>query len=180
MRFSFLAMVALALSFVTAEALTVSPLRFSELVARADIIAYGRVSTVEGRWTSDRQSIDSLVTLDVVNRFKGRGADSITFKVPGGRAGNTINVLPGAPTFHEGDLVVIFLSSRGPAMPMPVGLTSGVLRVTVDRRSGGLLVPMPPGFGGESGPIARGSSSRTPILLSSLGEAVRALAEAAR
>lgn len=180
MRSSLFIMVALALSLASAEALTVVPIKFSDLVAQADTIVYGRIALVEGQWASDRQSIDSLVTVDVLDRFKGRGGGSATFKVPGGRAGNTINVLPGAPTFHEGDLVVLFLSSRGPSIPTPVGLTEGVLRVALDARSGAPLVAAPLGYGGESGPIVRGSASRAPVPVSALAEGVRAIVEAAR
>lgn len=180
MRSSSFVMVALALSCASVEALTVTPLRFSELVAEAETVVYGRVSAVEGQWTSDRQSIESLVTVDVLDRFKGRGGSSLTFRAPGGRAGNVVNVLPGAPTFREGDLVVLFLSSRGPTMPMPVGLSQGVLRVGADARSGELLVATPLGFGGESGPIVRGGASRAPIRLSQLAQGVRSLAEIAR
>jgi hypothetical protein len=84
------------------------------------------------------------------------------------------------PTLREGDLVVLFLSSRGPTIPVPVGLSQGVLRVGVDARSGELLVTTPLGFGGESGSIVRGSTSRAPVRLSQLAEGVRTLAEVAR
>lgn len=180
MRLSLFAMVALALSLASADALTISPLRFSELVARADTIAYGRVARVDGQWTADRQGIESIVTLDVLDRYKGSGGSSLTFKLPGGRAGNMANVIPGVPTFRDGDLVVLFLAARGPAIPMPVGVTQGVLPVGLDARSGALRVPAPLGFGGESGPVARGAAARAPIALATLADGVRAIVEAAR
>jgi hypothetical protein len=180
MRSSLFFSVVLALSMTSAEALTIAPLRFSDLVTEADAVVYGRISAIDGQWTSDRQGIESLVTLDVIDRFKGRGGSSVIFKVPGGRAGNLINVLPGAPTFREGDLVVLFLASRGPTIPTPVGLSQGVLRVNVDPRSGELIVGKPLGFDGESGPLVRGSAARAPIQLGTLASSVRARAEVAR
>jgi hypothetical protein len=180
MRSSLFIAAAVALSLAPAQAITIAPLQFTELVARADLIVYGRVADVHGQWTDDRQGIESLVTLDVIDRFKGPAGPTLRFKVPGGRAGNMVNVLPGAPTLSEGDLVVIFLASRGPAIPRPVGLSQGVVRVMVDPRSGDLTAGPPLGFAGESGIVERGSASRAPIRLSSLADSVRARAEAGR
>jgi hypothetical protein len=180
MRSLFLTAAAVVFCAASAGALTIAPLPFSDLVAASNLVVYGRVADVRGQWTDDRQGIDSLVTLDVLDRFKGPGRSTVTFRIPGGRAGNTVNVRPGVPSFREGDLVVLFLASRGPALPAPVGLSQGVLRVSADPRSGELMVARPLGFGGETGVGARGGASRAPIRLASLAEGVRARAEAAR
>lgn len=180
MRFRLIVPTLLALSVASAEALTVAPVPFRDLVARADAVVYGRVSAVEGQWTSDRQRIESLVTVEVIERYKGGGGSTVVFRTPGGRAGAFVNVMPGTPTFRDGDLVVLFLAARGPAIPVVVGVTQGVLPARVDARTGSVLVPAPLGFGAESGPIVRGGAARAPIPLTRLAQAVRALSGSGR
>ncbi|MCA1586345.1 MAG: hypothetical protein LC791_16770 [Acidobacteria bacterium] len=180
MRVLYLLTIILTLSLPSAHAITLVPLPFADLVAQAHVVAYGRVAQVDGQWTDDRQAIESLITLDVIERFKGGAGDTLTFKVPGGRAGNIVNVWPGAPEFRRGDLVVVFLAARGPAIPTLVGLTQGVLHVGLEGRSGALTVAPPLGFNGESGTIARGAPDRAPVRLASFAERVRLQVEAGR
>jgi hypothetical protein len=179
---AFLSMLAMLASLTAVDAISVVPLPFPDLVQQSQVVVYGRVAEVQGRWTDDRQAIDSLVTVQVIEYFKGLRGETIVFKVPGGHAGGMVNVLPGAPEFREGDLVVLFLASRGPALPGPVGLTQGVFRVMVDPRSGQLLVSPPPVDlqGAAPGRIVRGDHRRHPVSLSTLGGVIRALAEAQR
>jgi hypothetical protein len=166
-------------SSVSLGAVIVTPLSFPELVDQSQVVVYGRVSDVRGQWTDDRHHIESFVTVRAIDYFKGHRGETVTFKVPGGRAGGLVNVWPGVPEFRDGDLVVLFLASRGPAVPMPVGLTQGVFRVMPDARSGEMLVsPSPVGLqGAEPGPLVRGDPRRRPVRLAALAGEVRTLAE---
>jgi len=173
-----LATLTFLLSFAAADAVTLARLSFAQLTGDADVVVYGRVSEVRGQWTADRHGIDSLVTLEAYEYLKGRYSETVMFRTPGGQIGETLNVWPGAPTFRAGDLVVVFLASRGPTIPSLVGLTQGVLRVSADARSGELLArPRPAGVADVS-PQALGSSST--ISVTALTAQIRAQMEAGR
>jgi hypothetical protein len=94
-------------------------------------------------------------------------------RLPGGEAGGMLHVLPGAPVLRTGDLVVLFLGSRGPSIPSPVGLTQGVFRVTVDPRSGSALVMPPPLKASAAGRTIRGAVERRALTLDAFAQEVR-------
>ncbi|MGE3275308.1 MAG: hypothetical protein AB7O67_09365 [Vicinamibacterales bacterium] len=169
---------ALVVGVAPAGALTLKPLSFGQLVSESLAIVYARVRTVDGRWTADRTRIESVVTADAVEYLKGGLGEQIRFVVPGGEAGGRRLVLPGAPSFSPGDLVVVCLDADGPALPHLVGLTQGVFRATVDTRTGAVLVTPPPVL--LPGPIGRGTSGRAPRPLAAFAAAVREANEAAR
>lgn len=166
---------ALAAGATSLGALTIVPATFEELVRESVTVVHGRVRDVHGAWTADRRTIQSIVTLDVVDAFKGTDVDSATFVVPGGEAGGRVLVMPGAPTFRPGDEVVVFLGGRAPAMPQPVGLSLGVYRVVADPRTATkLVVPSPIAAAGPAGAIRRGSVARPVKALAAFGADVRA------
>ncbi len=166
----------------SARAITVSPLSFRQLVDEASIVVYGRVADVHGQWTDDRQGIDSLVRLDALQVIKGRAGEHVTFRAPGGEAGGRIHLLPGAPSFREGDLVLVFLGGGGAAYPTLVGLTQGVFRVMTNPASGTPMVVSPPVETAQQAPglITRGDPRRRPLTLEAFGAEVRAVAERQR
>jgi hypothetical protein len=157
-----------------AGAVTVAPLSFDELVNESATVIFGRVADVQGRWTDDRRGIESLVTVEVLGRFKGSAGDTVSFTVPGGEVGRYLNLIPGAPTFARGDRAVLFLSSRGPRLPTTTGFTQGIYRVTVDSRSGSALV-VPPVLETAARRIVRGDPARKPMPLADFESAVRAV-----
>lgn len=116
---------------------------FTDLVNASATVVYARVADVQGQWTENRQNIESIVTLDVLTPIKGNPGERVTFTVAGGQAGHYVNLLPGAPTFTPGDLVVVFLTARGPRMPIATGFTQGIYRVSRDRSSGAMMVAAP-------------------------------------
>lgn len=159
-------------------ALTVLPATFEELVRESHAVVHGRVVAVEGRWSADRRTIESLVTLEAIDHFKGTATATTTFRVPGGDAGGRRLVVVGAPAFAPGDDVVVFLRGQAPALPTPVGLSLGVYRVARDPRSGGLVVIPTPIRAAESPTrVARGALTRTVQPLAAFGAEVRAVAE---
>jgi hypothetical protein len=167
---------------VSTAAITVTPLSFRELVDSAALVVYGRVADVQGQWTDDRQGIESLVRLDALQVIKGRTGERVTFKVPGGEAGGRIQLLPGAPSFREGDLVLVFLGSGGAAYPTIVGLTQGVFRVMTSPTTGTMMVMAPPAETARqtSGRIERGDPRRRPLSIEAFGAEVRAVMEQGR
>jgi hypothetical protein len=162
------------------SAITVVPLSFAELVERSTAVVHGRVSEVRGQWSPDRHSIDSVLSLDALDYFKGELGERVSVRVPGGQVGGFVNIIPGAPRFSEGDHVVLFLKVDGPSIPIVTGTTQGVFRVTADPGSGALLV-VPPVMDSTAaaGPMVRGDARRRPLAMPVFAAAVKS-AQAAR
>jgi hypothetical protein len=156
-----------------ASAVLVVPMTFEQLVSEAAAVVYARVADVRGQWTSDRQSIASIVQLEPLQYFKGHLGESITMRLPGGAAGGRMQVIPGAPVLKPGELVVVFLKARGPALLTTLGLGQGLFRVTRDARNGGLLVLPPPLKESAAGRVIRGAATRRALTLDAFAAAVR-------
>jgi hypothetical protein len=155
------------------EAVTVVPMTFEELVAESVAVVYARVTDVRGQWTQDRRAIDSLIALEPLKYFKGDLGETVIMRLPGGTASGVINVIPGAPSLRSGDLVVLFLTSRGPSIPTTLGLGQGIFRVAHDAAVGGLRVTPPPLKGSVAGRIIRGAADRRTLTLDAFEAAVR-------
>ena len=168
-----------ALAVMPAQAVTVAPLSFQELVRQSSSVVYARVVEVRGQWTDDRRGIDSLVTVAVIRGLKGTSADELTLTLPGGQVGRHLNLIPGAPSFARGDLAVLFLTARGPRLPVTTGFTQGIYRVVRDSGSGAVLVT-PPVVESAGLPIVRGDRRRKPMSLTAFEGAVRAVQDVAR
>jgi hypothetical protein len=164
---------AAALCVTNAHALSVIPMTFEQLVGEAAAVVYARVSDVRGQWTADRQSIDSIVRLEPLQYLKGDLGSSIAVRLPGGEAGGLVQVIPGAPTLRTGELVVVFLKARGPAMLTTLGLNQGIFRVTRDVRSGTMLVTPPPLKESAAGRVIRGAAERKSLSVDAFAAAVR-------
>ena len=156
MRVLVIAVVLIA-SVLPAGALTLLPISFDDLVAQSAVVVYGRVAGVHGAWTGDRRRIESLVTLDTLEYYKGALGERVSFKVPGGEAGGMVMAVPGSPVLREGDLLVVFLPGGGPAVPVPIGVSQGVYRVAA-AANGAPTVLAPRGT--EPGPaVARAAAA---------------------
>ena len=162
-----------SLFIADAGAATLAPLSFEQLVNASAAVVYGRVTDVRSQWTEDRRFIESIVSIAVVKGMKGSARETVSFTVPGGQVGRYTNVIPGAPVFAAGDTAVIFLTSRGPRLPVTTGLTQGIYRVQRDARSGEMLV-MPPPLD-PPGRIVRGDARRKPSSLAAFEASVRAV-----
>jgi len=156
------------------DAIIVTPMTFEQLVDEAAAVVYGRVADVRGQWSSDRHSIESVITVEALRYLKGNFGDAPTLRLPGGEAGGTINVLPGAPVLRQGDLVVLFLKARGPVIPTTLGLGQGIFRVARDPRSGAMLVTPPPLKESAAGRIVRGAADRRALTIDVFAESVAA------
>jgi len=152
-----------------------------ELTTEARAIAYGRVIGLEAQWLEGRRSIETLVTIDVETYVKGDLGRTVTLRVPGGQMGPYRSVMLGAPTFVEGEQVVVFLAAAGPAIPHLVGLAQGVFRVRTDVATGARLVTpeivrMPGAAALEPVRVVRGDASRRRVPLAAFLQEIRALA----
>ena len=175
--FRCLVLILLVIGFdASLRAMVVVPAEFGEMVAASQTIVHGRVVDVQSYETAGRRTIESLITVEVVEAIKGQPGSTAYFKLPGGQVGRYRRVMVGAPQCVRGDEVVLFLKGSAPAVPMPFGLTQGVYRVTRDAAGRALVTPMVPG----PERIVRGEPSRRPVDLASFTSMVRTVAGARR
>jgi hypothetical protein len=156
-----------------ASAVLVVPMTFEQLVEEAAAVVYARVRDVRGQWTVDRRSIDSVITLEPLRYIKGNLGESIALRLPGGEAGGRLQVIPGAPVLKAGELVVVFLKARGPAMLTTLGLGQGIFRVARDARTGIMVVTPPPLKESTAGRVIRGAAARRTLSVDAFAAAVR-------
>jgi hypothetical protein len=158
----------------------VVPADFAELTVEAGAIAHGRIVRVEAR-QDERLRVERLVTLQVLEYFKGGWGNVVQFRMPGGTLGRYQTVMIGSPDFAEGDEVVLFLGTRPdddrerPARPYVLGMHQGVYRVIADQSTGRRMVtpPLVLGAGVEGTPSSttpttptkRGDINRVPVEL---------------
>ena len=170
-----LAGIAICVSTAAASAMVVVPAGFSEMVTASDLVVHGRVVAMRPQLVGDRRTIETVITVAVVDALKGQPGETVYFRVPGGQVGRYRRVMVGAPEFAEGDEVVLFLKGRAPGVPFPFGLSQGVYRVV--RGAGGSTLVTPPTISEAPGRVVRGDSSRRPIELADFARNVRAIAE---
>ena len=109
-----------------ARATVLVPADLSELAREAQVIARGRVVRVDARWTDDRRTIETIVSLETETYLKGQLGEMLQFRVPGGTLGRLRSIIVGAPQFAVGQRVVVFLGASGPRVPYILGLNQGV------------------------------------------------------
>ena len=154
------------------------PVEFGEMVQGSQLVIHGRVVDVRGQQTSDRRSIETIVTVAVSEALKGRPGDSVTFRMPGGEVGRYRRVIVGVPRFENGDDVIVFLRGGAPAMPTVFGLSQGLYRVARSADGRAVVAPAPlmaPSAGAAR--IVRGDPARQPLSLEAFAREVRARVE---
>ena len=166
---------AIVFTATPALAMVVLPADFSEMVTSSELVVHARVVDVRPQMSGDRRTIETMVTVTVLDSLKGDPGATVYFRVPGGQVGRYRRVMVGAPEFASGDEVVLFLRGRAPAVPMPFGLSQGVYRVA--RKSDGRAMVTPPVVSDSVGRVVRGDPARRPLELSAFEREVRAAAE---
>ena len=157
------------------SAMVVVPAEFSEMVTASELVVHGRVVDVRAQIVGDRRTIETVVTVSVLDAIKGQPGATVYFKVPGGQIGRYRRFMVGAPEFASGEEVVLFLKGRPPAVPFPFGLSQGVYRVVRDETGRTLVTP--PVVSEAAGRVVRGDSSRRPMELATFARNVRMIAE---
>ena len=169
---------ACVLAGAVARGAVILPADLATLVTGARAVVHGRVVAVEPRWVEGRRRIETLVTLRVEEYLKGNLGDEVTFKVPGGQMGPYRSFMVGAPTFAEGDEVVVFLNAQGPTIPWISGLNQGVFRVAENVSGVKMVLPgisLAPGDEGRQ--LVRGDPARQRMALAAFALRVKQLAQ---
>jgi hypothetical protein len=170
-----LASIAICLSTTAASAMVVVPAEFSEMVTASDLVVHGRVVAIRPQIVGNRRTIETVISVAVVDALKGQPGETVYFRVPGGQVGRYRRLMVGAPAFVEGEEVVLFLKGRAPGVPFPFGLSQGVYRVV--RAPSGQSLVTPPTVAEAPGRVVRGDPSRRPMELAAFARNVRAIAE---
>lgn len=122
---------ALVMAASVASAMVV-PMQLSDIVAQSDLIVRGQVVGLESNWTPDRSTIQTDVTLQVLEVVVSRleVQEEITFRVQGGRIGDEEVRTSVDPVFEEGDEGIYFLQFDADVRhPTLVGRSQGYLPI---------------------------------------------------
>lgn len=114
---------------VPTAASTKLPADFRVTVTDATVIVRGRVTDVRAV-RSVRGEVETVATIAVAAVLKGEAGAHVSLRVPGGTIGRVRTVMPGAPRVSLGDEGVYLLKRVPGGALWPVGLSSGIYRVT--------------------------------------------------
>ena len=175
------ALVAAMVPHVSATVLL--PGDLGDIARAASAIVRGTVVDVRSDWADSRRRVETIVTLRVSESLKGEMRGLVSVKVPGGVLGRYRSVTIGAPSFRQGEEVVLFLGAAPPALPYVIGLGQGVFRVQRDLRTGATSV-LPPALlasPARNVRVTRGDPSRGTMSVQQFADTVRrALSTVAR
>jgi hypothetical protein len=123
-----------SLGFV-ANATTVIPPNFDELVSRAEVIFEGEVTGVQSQWIGEgaEHRIVTFVTFKVDEALKGNPGGSYSIRMLGGTVDGRTMEVTDAPKFKLGDHDVLFVENNGSQFIPLVGIQHGRFRVEKDQ-----------------------------------------------
>ena len=123
-----------SLGFI-ANATTVIPPKFDELVSRAQVIFDGEVTGLQSQWIGEgaEHRIVTFVTFKVNEAIKGDPGTTYSIRMLGGTVdGRTMRVTD-APEFKVGDRSLLFVENNGSQFIPLVGIQHGRFRVQKDQ-----------------------------------------------
>jgi len=125
-------------SVAAADATTLMPLKLKDMARLAPVVLVGRVEKVESGFNSSRTKIYTRAEITPIEVLKGdEPGQKIVVKTIGGRVGDKVARLPGAPQFSRGEKVLVFIEPRKDNDGYnTLGLYLGKFRVFSDPQSG--------------------------------------------
>lgn len=123
-----------SLGFV-ANATTVIPPKFDELVSRAEVIFEGEVTGLQSQWIGEgaQHRIVTFVTFKVDQALKGNAGTSYSIRMLGGTVDGRTMEVTDAPKFKVGDRSILFVENNGRQFIPLVGIQHGRFRVQKDQ-----------------------------------------------
>jgi len=117
-----------------ASATTVQKFSLKDLTTKSNAIVMAKVEDQSSRQDPGNKEIYTYITISVLQSVKGaQGEKTITIRQLGGTLGNLISVVPGMPSFKNGEEVVLFLSAKdGAGYPWVMGLQQGKYSIVTD------------------------------------------------
>ena len=131
-------MIISGLLVVVAQATTVIPPDFQQLVSQSDYIVRAVVKSVTSEMQTDGQSrhIITKVELDVREVISGTPPQPLVLEMLGGRVGAEEMVVQGAPQFKVGDEDILFVHGNGQQINPLVALMHGRYPIKRDAATG--------------------------------------------
>ncbi len=88
-------------------------LTLDDLVSGASYIIVGKVTRMSSQWNADRTRIYTSVTLSIEEQIKGDwNKNEITITVPGGKVGETVELVEDTAGFSVNERVLVFLTKE--------------------------------------------------------------------
>ncbi|HEX4667013.1 MAG TPA: hypothetical protein VH207_10465 [Chthoniobacterales bacterium] len=117
-----------------ANATTVIPPSFDELVSRADVIFDGEVNGLQSQWIGEgsEHRIVTYVTFKVNQALKGDPGATYSMRMLGGTVDGRTMEVSDAPKFKVGDRDILFVENNGSQFIPLVGIEHGRFRVVKD------------------------------------------------
>jgi hypothetical protein len=112
-----------------ALAATVQRLDFAGLTHLSSHVVTGRVLSGTPQWTPDGAAVVTLHELSVASAWKGEAGATLFVRTPGGRMGDYVMSMPGAPELQPGDTVLLFLERNDAGSFDVVSLAQGSFRI---------------------------------------------------
>ena len=132
----------IGVAFVSANATTVIPPTFQQLVQQAEFIFQGTVTDVRSVWEGEgaQRHIETYVTFQVGDAIKGNAVGAYTIQMLGGTVSDDTFVITDAPKFQVGNRDILFVEHNGQQFVPLVGIMYGRFRVQHDDQTGSDIV----------------------------------------
>ena len=126
------------LALHNAQATTVVPPSFDELVDQAQLIFQGTVTETQSQWAGEGASrrIVTYVTFTVDEAIKGDPGATYTLRMLGGTVDGQTMEVTDSPKFKTGDRDIVFVENNGSQFIPLVGIMHGRYRVQQDKVTG--------------------------------------------
>ncbi len=123
-----------SLAFI-ANATTVIPPKFDELVSRAQVIFEGEVTGLTSQWIGEgvQHRIVTFVTFKVDDTLKGDPGTAYSMRMLGGTVDGRTMAVSDAPKFKVGDHDLLFVENNGSQFIPLVGIQHGRFRIQKDQ-----------------------------------------------
>jgi hypothetical protein len=135
---SFIAATFAAIALHNAQATTVVPPSFDELVEQAQVIFQGTVTETQSQWAGEGGSrrIVTYVTFKVDEAIKGDAGATYTIRMLGGTVDGQTMEVTDSPKFKVGDRDIVFVENNGSQFIPLVGIMHGRFHVERDNVTG--------------------------------------------
>ena len=123
-----------SLGFI-ANATTVIPPSFDDLVSRAQVIFEGEVTGLQSQWIGEgaQHRIVTFVTFKVDDTLKGDAGATYSIRMLGGTVDGRTMEVTDAPMFKVGDRDLLFVENNGRQFIPLVGIQHGRFQVQKDQ-----------------------------------------------
>lgn len=128
------ALCATLLGAADCEATTFRSLSLGDLTAGAEAVVRVRCLASESRWEGGE--IWTFTQFETAESLKGNVPRLLTVRTLGGRVGHVQSIVEGAPAFHAGEEVYLFLVSQRPDSFSVLGWAQGTFRIRSEPDSG--------------------------------------------